>query len=231
MKVHRFITETRLTAGPLTLTDAALVHQIKDVLRLDVGEELVLCDGKANEASGRIVALRRHEIDLTLAKPVRVASEPARRVTLYCAVLKRENFETACQKATEVGVSAVVPIITARTVKTSLRLDRLATIIKEAAEQSGRGVLPRIQEPIAFAQALDSAHDRGWIFVPGGTPFDGDAAGTTDAASVWIGPEGGWEGREIAVAQGKGLTVAGLGPLVLRAETAVTVASYLALHA
>ena len=85
-------------------------------------------------------------------------------MTLYCAVLKRENFEWVVQKCTELGIRAIIPIVTTRTVKTGLKMDRLRIIAKEAAEQSGRGIIPVINNPLEFDRALEEAKHQQNIF-------------------------------------------------------------------
>src|SRR6185503_3112201 len=97
-----------------------------------------------------------------------------REVTLYCSILKKENFELVCQKATEVGAYAICSIIAERTVKTGLNRPRLEKIIKEAAEQSGRSSLPILLEPMSFPEALSSskANDLNVLFDKEGKNLD-----------------------------------------------------------
>ena len=96
----------------------------------------------AKDIRGRVVRVEKNN------------REPSVHVTLYCAVLKRENFELVCQKATEVGVSEIVPLVTDRTVKTHINKDRLEKIIVEAAEQSGRARIPVLCDAMRFDEAI-----------------------------------------------------------------------------
>jgi 16S rRNA (uracil1498-N3)-methyltransferase len=139
--------------------------------------------------------------------------------------LKRENFEWLVQKATECGIHYIVPILTRRTVKQGLKLERLREIAREAAEQSGRGRVPGIGEPMPFAEALDAATKAGatYFFDVGGKRYTGSG----ERASLFIGPEGGWDPEERALAIESRAMIADLGPRVLRAETAATIASFL----
>ena len=205
-----------------------LAHQLRDVLKMEKGKEIDLLDGHGIEARANIVATDPVEVELVSIK--QSEAEPTRRVILYAAILKREHFELIVQKATEVGVAKIIPIITARTVKTGLKLDRLRKIASEAAEQSGRGVVPIVHEAMTFTQALIDAakNDTNILLHPGSTNRQSRNYGSI---GIFIGPEGGWTDRAITLAKEAGSELLGLGPLVMRGETAAVIASYLAVHA
>ncbi len=228
MKFHRFIGPFDLNADRLLLRDPGLIHQMRTVLKLRVGEKVVLADGTGSEALASISDLDPSGIEAKIVER-RPSAEPKRKVALYCAVLKNENLEYAVEKAVEAGVAKIVPLITLRTVKLGLNLDRLRKIAKEAAEQSGRGIVPEIATPVRFKQALKeaAANDANYFFDVGGEDFS-RAKPLTASAGVWIGPEGGWDESEKNAAKESGFAVVSLGALVLRAETAATVAVYLA---
>lgn len=229
MRTHRFIIGVPLTTGTLVVRDAGLANQLANVLRLDVGDAVTLCDGKGMEASAGVLSFSKQSVDFSVDAVVRNDAESAVRVTLYCAVLKRENFEIACQKATEAGAARIVPVVSRRTVKTGFRADRLAKIIREAVEQSGRGTLPDVTEPMSFKDALADAagNDVNVVFALGGSPFDPSPIARGTAVGAFVGPEGGWDEDEVSLCRERGFTVAALGPRVLRAETAATVVTYL----
>ena len=157
-------------------------------------------------------------------------NEPKRGVTLYLSTLKRENFEFAAQKATEAGVQNIVPIISSRTVKLNISTERVEKIVKEAAEQSGRGMVPRIADIVSFEKIFpDAAKNDINIFFDGmGKQFSGTMLEGKESVGIFIGPEGGWGNKELVEAKENGFLIAGLGALTLRAETAATIASYLA---
>jgi 16S rRNA (uracil1498-N3)-methyltransferase len=230
MRTHRFIVDAPLAVGQLTVHGTGLANQLANVLRLDVGDAVTLCDGKGMEASAAILSLAKNGVDFAVDSVMKNAAESDVRVTLYCAVLKRENFEVACQKATEAGAARIVPVVSRRTVKTGFRIDRLEKIVREAVEQSGRGVVPDIAEPKSFKEALADAEANALnvIFAVGGTPLDRIAV--PDGAvrvGAFIGPEGGWDEDEVSACRERGFAVASLGPRVLRAETAAVVATHL----
>ncbi|MBM3204451.1 16S rRNA (uracil(1498)-N(3))-methyltransferase [Candidatus Uhrbacteria bacterium] len=218
MKKHRFI-----------LQDPELVHQMARVLKLQEGENIVLGDGKGHEAEAVIEAISPKEVSVTFDQVAVNHREPTRLVTLYCALLKRENFEWVVQKATEVGVTSIVPIITRRTVKLHFKLDRLQMIAKEAAEQSGRGIVPVMYEPITFEQAIEQAkeHDHN-LFFDVGKERSKSYKLTAKSLGIWIGPEGGWDPEEVALARQSKCEIVSLGSRTLRAETAAVIATYLA---
>ena len=226
MKLHRFIGDYRLVAGDFSLKDKEIVHQLTKVLRLHPRENVILCDGRGSEAQGEIVSMEKSTILLKLDAPHTINSEPIRQTILYCAILKRENFEWVVQKTTEIGVTAIVPLITQRTVKQKLNLDRLRKIAQEAAEQSGRGQVPSIREPMALDDAMNHAraNDANYFFELNAQKIA--SSGRPDKIGLFIGPEGGWDPGENKKAQASGLSIAGLGPLTLRGETAAIVAVY-----
>jgi 16S rRNA (uracil1498-N3)-methyltransferase len=227
-KIHRFIGNFDLTAERLLVRDPDFVHQLRDVLKLHAGEPVVLCDGQGAEALCTVRAVDKAAIEVSIGSRG-AGNDPERRIILYCAILKRENFEYAVEKAVECGVAKIIPIVTARTVKLGLNIERLEKIAQEAAEQCGRAVVPAIGAAVKFRDALKGApeNDVNYLFDAGGEEFVRSKM-LAQAAGVWIGPEGGWEEFETAAAREAGLIISSLGPLVLRAETAVTVAVYLA---
>ena len=227
-KLHRFIGNFDLTAERLLVRDPGFAHQLRDVLKLRAGEQIVLCDGQGAEELCTVRAIDKAAIEVAVGSRG-AGNDPERRVILYCAILKRENFEYAIEKAVECGASVIVPIVTAHTVKLGFNSDRLKKIAQEAAEQCGRAVIPEIFEPVKFKAALTAAgeNDVNYFFDAAGEEF-ARAKMLAQTAGVWIGPEGGWEDFETAAAREAWFAVSSLGPLILRAETAVTVAVYLA---
>jgi 16S rRNA (uracil1498-N3)-methyltransferase len=197
------------------------------VLKLRVGERVVLADGTGCEALAEIAAIDKSGVEVAVHER-RASPEPKKNIILYCALLKRENFEYAVEKAVECGVVKIVPLITARTVKLGLNLDRVRKIAQEAAEQSGRGIVPEISAPVKFSAAIKAAseNDINYFFDANGEEFV-RAKALAKTIGVWIGPEGGWEDFEIEAAAVNRCVAASLGALILRAETAVTVAVYL----
>ncbi|MEK7212616.1 MAG: RsmE family RNA methyltransferase [Patescibacteria group bacterium] len=231
MRLHRFIGKFDLNRLSVSLTDKDMVNQICNVLRLKVGDRVALGDGNLGEAIGKISELGKKEIKIQIQQTYRNENEPNMQVTLFAAVLKRENFELLVQKATEVGVSGIVPIITERTVKLGLNQARLQKIIREAAEQSGRGFVPAVSEPVKLAEAVKLAakNDTNIVFDTNGNKLSDTATKIKIAKNIgiFVGPEGGWTEEELTALRREGFIIASLGKLTLRAETAGIISSYI----
>lgn len=239
MKLHRFINELKLKKGNIKIENRELLNQLRTVLRLKAGEKIILCDGAMNEGVAEIKGYGKECVEVEILEITRNQSELERHVVLYCSILKKENFELVVQKATEVGVAEIVPIITERTVKLNLRKDRLEKIAKEAAEQSGRGVVPILHEPIDFKKAVETAKTSGTnlFFDQDGlewTKLHSDEAEPRivrfERTGAWVGPEGGWSSQELETAGNLDFKVISLGKTTLRAETAAIVGSFLVIN-
>lgn len=228
----------RVTLGP------TLAHRLAKVLRLRAGHEIVLFDGSGDDATATIDAISERAVEATITSRAPGIEEPPTRVHLYQSITKGERFEWLLEKATELGVARVTPLITARAVvKTGAegnRNDRWRRIVVEAAEQCGRSIVPDVDAPARFAEALASAP--GVLLMPY-EAADGegsikaaldasiDALFALGAVSIFIGPEGGFEPSEVQQASDAGATVVTMGTRVLRSETAGLVALTLALQA
>lgn len=232
MRLHRFFIDQSWTEGPVQIANPDLCHQWSSVLRMKAGDRIIICDGCGAQSEAVIEALTKKSALLDAKAPQKIDAEPNRRITLACAVLKRENFEWVVQKATEAGVATIIPLLTERTVKTGLKQDRLLRIAREAAEQSGRGVIPDISEPVSFEEFLQKSNPS-----PSPSPriffhcgADGDLwvkdMSSANTATCIIGPEGGWSDEEADLAKKHGCIIGSLGSLTLRAETAAVIATY-----
>jgi 16S rRNA (uracil1498-N3)-methyltransferase len=231
MKLHRFIGNYDVFAPELDITDEGVVHQVSRVLRLQPGQRIVLCDGKGREAEASILSMDKKMLSVTLERVTELQNEPEREIVLYCSIIKKELFDLVAQKATEVGVRQIVPLLSKRTVKQDLKIERIRQIVKEAAEQSGRGVIPFVHEPMNWHVAMDHAKENMVnLFFNVMERGDGIPQGFKKKIGVWIGPEGGWDEEELSEAKAANFLLAELGPLTLRAETAAIVASYLTVH-
>ena len=227
MRLHRFIGTFDFGKKSLSVTDEEIVSQWRNVLRLTSGDKVILCDGRGHEAYATILDLDKKQARVSIESINTESRDPHKRSELFCALLKRENFELVVQKATEIGIARITPLITTRTVKTGFNRERLEKIIREASEQSGRMTLPELLEPTTLTEAV--------LGVRAGESVFFDLTGTelpvetfqNDIQSCFIGPEGGFTEEETAQAKSAGLIIASLGKLTLRGETAAIVASYL----
>jgi 16S rRNA (uracil1498-N3)-methyltransferase len=246
MKIHRFIDNFDLSKEQLEI-QGEIAHQIIKVLKLKIEEKVELSDGKGISAIAEIVEIKNKSVVVALLHQDFAEQHSTKKVNLFCAVLKKENFKLVVQKTTECGISKIVPIITARTIKTGINLERLQKIAKEASEQSGRAVVPEITEVKPLYDCLDliDKNNLNILFDASGEllfkmPCEDDGPNTRNFSvkkypciledkflcNIFIGPEGGWTEKEIEKAKSLNFKIASLGGLTLRAETAAIVASY-----
>jgi len=221
MKLNRFYCEEKLvgmTNG--SITRDSLVNQLKNVFRLKVGDEIVLFDGTGFDY---LVSISGYEND-TVSFNVKSVNEnivlPVRETYLFASIVKKDNFEWIVQKATELGVSHIVPIVSDRTEKKDLNIERMRKIVTEAAEQSGRGTLPILYDVMGLEDALHNyGHVRSVAWHTAAPKFV--SQDVNDSIGAYIGPEGGWSPDEVELFKKHGVHTRSLGPQVLRSETAV----------
>ncbi|MFA6476058.1 MAG: RsmE family RNA methyltransferase [Candidatus Paceibacterota bacterium] len=231
MRQNRFYIEGELEGPLIELADLGVLNQLKNVLRSKIGDEIIIFNGRGVEYQARIKDFKKGSVELELIKrELRKAEGP--EVCLYLAILKKENFELAVQKAVESGVNKIIPIITERTVKLGLKTERLNLIIKEATEQSGRAFLPELGVVINFDEAVRVAQASKDLNIFCDLTESGDKKilQTSNKINVFVGPEGGWSEGEQKLARSAEFNFYSLGEYVLRAETSAIVASWLAVN-
>ena len=196
------------------------------MLRLSVGETVELFNGRGGVGRGVIEAIRKREADVQIAS-VTHEPEPLPRFHLATAVPKGERFDWLVEKATELGVSRLIPLQTERGAvdPRDSKLDRLRQTIIAACKQCGRNRLMELSSPIGFAKFVQSISSELLVAHPTGQPLAEWSASTRSANSPqeWtacIGPEGGFTDEEVALAQRHGAQFASLGENLLRIETA-----------
>ncbi len=226
MRLHRFFVEEDLGRETVSIFDEKLLHQLRDVFRLGTGDRVIFFNQPTSEADGFDYL---YEVDFISKKEAsfRFISKsknfiPKQKVTLLMSVIKKENFELVVEKAVELGVSEIVPIVTERTLVKNLNTERLRKIIVEASEQCGRGDVPMLSETIDLETALQNFSDIIAFDISGGSLEASSSKLSTP--SFLIGPEGGWSESELALIREKNILIAKLGDTTLRAETAAIVA-------
>lgn len=221
-----FVDVDLAAAADLTLPLPAS-HYLTQVMRRVAGDTVRLFDDRSGEWTATVVMPHRK------ATVVRLGERMALRETvpdlwLCAAPLKRGRIDWVAEKACELGVARLVPVITARTVVDKLNLDRLRAHMVEAAEQCGRTALPALAAPVALLALLAAWEPaRALIFADetGGTQLAVALAATSAPAAILIGPEGGFTADERSTVRALAATVAvSLGPRILRADTAAAVA-------
>ena len=227
----RLYVRDSLAEGAAVALDPGQANYLGNVMRKAVGDDVLLFDGVSGEWLARIVEVGKKRMILTVERQTR-AAETLPALVLAFAPVKRAQTDWLVEKATELGVAALQPVMTRRTVADRVKLERLRSIAIEAAEQCGRTILPTIAEPISLDQFLKACGERSLYFAD---ENGGDPAATAfqpGPAAILVGPEGGWTDEErAAVRAAKGAVAISLGPRILRAETAAlaAVTAYMAL--
>ena len=220
---RRFLVD-HLNAPSVELTgDEA--HHLIHVLRLSTGDEVALFDGRGTAQSARVTSIDTDKVELELGDPLPAHESPI-ALTLAVAVPKGEKMSLIVQKVTELGVAAVQPLITDRGEVgedwIQKRLERWRRIALEAAKQSARSRVPRIETPKPFDDLDIMKHDT-WLLRPGAPPLR--ETPSMNQPIIAIGPEGGWSTRELALAHERAVLELSLGPRTLRTETAAITAT------
>jgi 16S rRNA (uracil1498-N3)-methyltransferase len=228
----RLYVDPPLSAGVAVGLDSGQANYLGNVLRLTEGGEVLLFDGVSGEWLARVVEVGKKRMILGVVEATR-PQEAAPDLTLAFAPIKKGRIEFLVEKAVELGVARLEPVITGRTIVDKMNLERMRSHIVEAAEQCGRTALATIVEPVKLAAWLRAAEPARTLYFAdetGGAPPG--AALTPGPATILVGPEGGFtpeEGDAIrALPNAKAIS---LGPRILRAETAALAAitSYMAL--
>lgn len=224
----RFFVDGPLSVGDTTRIEGADARHIAGALRVAVGEELTLCDGAGGDYTATVTAVEREAVTLTVDTATPSVAEPSLAVTLYMGLPKGDKMELIIQKAVELGVTAIVPVVTARSIArvdgkdAAKKRDRYQRIAAEAAGQSGRGIIPTVEAPISWKQALPRLASENTLlcYEGGGEPIGQLASPADTALSLVIGPEGGFDPAEVEAIVAAGGRIATLGPRILRCETA-----------
>ncbi len=225
--MHRFFLPPDAFRGEQVHFPTDLARQITQVLRLRPGDRVVALDGVGHAFLVELKVVTKQQVGGKILSRQVATGEPSGDLILYPALSKGERFEWVLQKGVELGVTLFQPILTQRTLRRSPGAGRWARwrrIIREAAEQSGRGKLPPLRQPIAFEQALAQAPGMKLLpTVMAARPALEVLSQASWPVSLFIGPEGGFSPEEVAIAQSAAAIPVTLGPRVLRTETAAIV--------
>lgn len=212
--------------GIITGEDAS---HIAKALRMRPGEEITLCDKHSNDYFGIIESVTPQQVAVSIREKRLCAAEPNIRTALFQAMPKGDKLELIVQKAVELGVSEIYPVLTRRCVarpdqKTfAKKQERYQRIAYEAAKQCGRGIIPIFGPLLSLEQALEqmSAYDKRILFYErSAQPLRAVMEGDWRSAAILIGSEGGFDPKEAQLAAERGIQEASLGGRILRCETA-----------
>ena len=219
----RLFVRSPLAEGARIDLDAGQANYLGNVMRLGEGAELLAFDGSSGEWIARIAEAGKKRMALAVGRRTR-EPETISDVWLAFAPVKRNQTDWLVEKATELGVARLIPVMTRRTIAERVKLERLEAIAIEAAEQCGRTRLPAIEAPVQLAQLLKQGGRQLYFADEGG----GDPAASTfkpGAATILVGPEGGFTDEERAAIRAVPTAVPiSLGPRILRADTAALAA-------
>jgi 16S rRNA (uracil1498-N3)-methyltransferase len=240
--LHRFFLPPDLFAGETITLPEEIARQVRTVLRLRPGEHIIVLNGQGAEAEVELTAIRREAVSGRVLERRPGTREPHARVTLCQGLLKADLFEWVLQKGTELGVSAFVPMQSQRSLPgleavSPAKMTRWQSILREAAEQCGRSLIPTLSQPQPFARLLETlpAGVLALIFWEGAREpslrsalrvgWDGE-----QPIYLFIGPRDGLTAEEATLASQYGAQVVTLGPRILRAETAALAAATIVLY-
>lgn len=222
-----FVNKEDINGEHAVINGADAVH-IGRSLRMRLGDELtVCCEGK--DYTCRLDSVSDEQCGLTVLNVSEGSGEPSVRVTLYQAMPKSDKLELIVQKAVELGASEIVPVLTSRCVsrpdEKSFRKkrERLNKIALEAAKQCGRSIVPTVGELISADECAKrlGEHELGLIcYEKGGEPLTKTVPADCRDIGIFIGSEGGFDESEVDKCRGEGAKVIGMGPRIMRCETA-----------
>ncbi|PIP21320.1 MAG: 16S rRNA methyltransferase [Candidatus Omnitrophica bacterium CG23_combo_of_CG06-09_8_20_14_all_40_11] len=239
-----FCSLKEIIADKIVISDPGIIHHIKDVLRLKIGDEVIVCDEKGNVYNSVMEGLTSKNMALKIKAPKTAsATEKKIRITVACAIPKKSKFDDIVDKLTQLGVDRIIPMQTERVIvkldvrKANSRLSRWEKIALSASEQSRRNNLPSIEPIKSIQQILSEAADYDLKLIPALIDKRKNLKEifcTTRPKNilVLIGPEGDFTPEEVNLAKNVGCIPVTLGDFVLRVETAaVAVASFIRLYA
>ena len=221
---HRYFT-TEISDGTATLRGAD-AHHLARVMRAKPGDTVILCDGNAVEYTATITGFGEDRVDFAVEPGYPSAAEPTVEVTLLAGYPKQDKLEQIIKHGVELGAAHIVPFFSRYCVaapkKEEQKNERYNRIAFEAAKQSGRGVVPQVELPVTYKQMLaDAARNDAAFFCyeAGGEPLLSRLGGA-ETIGLITGSEGGFSPEEAAAAREAGCVQIGLGPRILRCETA-----------
>lgn len=225
-----FVEKNNIHSDNIVITGDDVKH-ISRVLRLVCGDLITICDGEGTDYTVRIERCGKDSIFTSIVNSGKNKTEPPIEVSLFQGIPKSDKMDFIIQKSVELGVRKIIPVITERTIirfdnnkSLDKRVARWQRISLEAAKQCNRGVVPQVEYPLNFEEALGFCADDGLSIIP----YEKEKANCLKSiiksnpkkAAVFIGPEGGFSEAEIIKAVNFNIKPVSLGPRILRTETA-----------
>lgn len=231
MGERRFLSDAIDPREGVAVIEGEELAHLSRVLRLRPGDEVAVFDGRGTGFRGVLESVGGTRAVVRLGEPEDPRVEPGMRITLLMGIPHGDRMDWIVEKATEIGAARIVPVVSERSVVRPRngswgRLDRWRRIALAAAKQSGRLVVPEVTEPESFEDVIGRSHDAfgsRFILHPFADPVVWREPRAGEAA-IFVGPEGGWSEPEVGRAIEAGFLAIGLGPRILRCDTAATVA-------
>ncbi|MGB5983913.1 MAG: 16S rRNA (uracil(1498)-N(3))-methyltransferase [Desulfobacterales bacterium] len=238
--MRRFVVPTPISKTPTVTLEGGEAAHIATVLRMQVGEELLLLDGSGWEYRARIVKLGKNRVRVQISDRRPCIGEPRLDLTVAQALLKEKKMDRLVRRLTELGVARLIPFSSQRAVpqpnaqRWAARVRRWERIAQEAMKQCHRGRTPNLRAPITWESLLSASADYDLSILfweTADTPLSAIARmhplQTVRRMLIILGPEGGFHPDEIAAARSQNILTATLGPRILKADTAALTATAL----
>jgi 16S rRNA (uracil1498-N3)-methyltransferase len=218
-----FVSADTILKSKFIIKDPSLLHQMTRVLRFKPGERIQFLDNSGKIYEAEVLEINKKTVNGKILNAIEKPDAPKYKINLCMALLKKDNFEWVLEKACELGVSEITPMVTKRCVKKINQIpERWRMIIKEASEQCGRTTLPEINEIIGFKETVKK-YSPG-IICYAGSENSIHGIELPKKISIYIGPEGDFTEEEIILARQNKIEPINLGSNILRAETAAIAA-------
>lgn len=231
--MHHFFISSDSKIGNQIYIKGSDVNHIRNVLRMKAGEELLISDGQGNDYLCRLTGFTDTEVISEILDEEYAGTELDAKLYLFQALPKNDKMEMIIQKAVELGVYAVVPVKTSRCVvklddkKAASKIKRWTGISESAAKQSRRSIIPKVENPLTFKEAIEMVKDFDMKIIPYENFKDMEETVRVlndvekkEKIAIFIGPEGGFAPEEIEMAMQNGIQPISLGKRILRTETA-----------
>lgn len=242
--MHRFFISMPIREG-IACFDQSEEKHITKVLRLKPGDQVLGVDGSGKEYLISLMGNKNNYLQGRVEEEHTVSREPGFKLTLVQGLVKTEKMDLIIQKAVELGVYEIIPLLARYSVvklnedKIDKRMEKWNRIVIEACKQSGRSIPPKIRTPETFKSMIVKYSNKNTILL---YEKEKDTSlkialkelskrdEAFDSINLWIGPEGGFSEAEIELARSNNFIIAGLGPRILRSETAALVATAIVLY-
>ncbi|HOR86098.1 MAG TPA: 16S rRNA (uracil(1498)-N(3))-methyltransferase [Bacillota bacterium] len=230
--MHRFFVRKQNIHENGIIVEGEDVQHISKVLRLQIGDKIILCDREGIDYIAAIEGMDKYSVRTIITDRKESKGEPDISVVLYQGMPKSTKMDTIIQKCTEMGIKRIVPVYTARTVirfesekDKEKKVERWTRIAEEAAKQSGRGIIPLIGMPVTLTEAIKDSSKLDRVIIP--YELEDSLSirevlckGKGSSIGFFIGPEGGFDFEEVEKAREAGAVSVTLGSRILRTETA-----------